>query len=84
MLENLEIKDCKSVKRLIDSEIELVKDVYQGQVYYATKEQIERYQSFVGSLLWLACMTHPDIFFLVQLENIANMHLILHLFTIRP
>ena len=59
------MKDCKSAKVPMDSGIELVKDVYQGKAYQATKEQIQGYQSLVGSLLWLACMTRPDISFSV-------------------
>ena len=65
MLEDLEMEDCKSAKVPMDSGIELVKDVYQGQEYRATKEQVQGYQSLVGSLLWLACMTRPDISFSV-------------------
>ena len=66
MLEDLEMEDCKSAKVPMDSGIELVKDVYQGQVYHATKEQIKGYQSFVSSLLWLACMTCLDISFSIR------------------
>ncbi len=65
MLEELEIEDCKSAKVPMDSGIELVKDVYQRQEYQATKEQIQVYQSLVGSLLWLVCMTRPSISFSV-------------------
>ncbi len=43
MLEELEIENCKSTKLAIDSGIELVKDVYQGQKYRATREQVQRY-----------------------------------------
>ena len=57
------MEDCKSAKVPMDSGIELVKDVYQGQAYQVTKKQIQGYQSLVGSLLWLACMTRPDISF---------------------
>ena len=66
MLEDLEIEDCKSAKVSMDSEIELVKDVYQGQVYHATKEQIEEYQLLISLLLRLAYMTRLDISFLVR------------------
>lgn len=65
MLENLTIEYCKSAKVPMDSGIVLVKDVYQGQAYQATQEQIQGYQSLVGPLLWLACMTRPDISFSV-------------------
>ncbi len=65
MLEDLKMENCKSAKVPMDSGIWLVKDVYQGQEYLATKKLVQRYQSLVGSLLWLACMTRSDIFFSV-------------------
>lgn len=40
MLENLEKKDYKSVKMLMDYRIKLVKKIYQKQAYQATKRQI--------------------------------------------
>ena len=38
IFKDLEIEDCKSTKVLIDSEIKLVKNMYQKQEYQATKE----------------------------------------------
>ena len=51
MLEDLEMEDCKSAKVPMDSGIKLVKNVYQGQEYQATKEQVQGYQSLVRLLL---------------------------------
>ncbi len=69
MLEDLEIEDCKSAKVPVDSVIRLVKDVYQEPEYQATKKQVQGYQSLVGSLLWLACMTRPDVSFSIEKCN---------------
>ena len=38
MLEDLEIKDCKSAKMPMNSRIKLVKNLYRRQVYLTTKK----------------------------------------------
>lgn len=66
MLEDREIEDYKLAKVPIDPGIKLVKFVYQGQSYQVMKRLIQGYQSLVGFLLWLACMTCQDISFSVR------------------
>ena len=41
--------------------IELRKDQYMGELYSATKSEIQGYQSLVDALLWIAYMTRPNI-----------------------
>lgn len=41
--------------------VELRKDLHLGESYKAAKSEIQGYQSLVGALLWIACMTRPDI-----------------------
>ena len=65
MLKDLGMEKCKSAKVPMDSGTEMVKNRYMGEDYEATKEEIQGYQSLVGTLLWLACMTRPDISFAV-------------------
>lgn len=65
ILEDREREDYKLAKVAMDPRFELVKDIYQGQVYQAKEKQIQQYHSLVGSLIQLACMTYPDISFSV-------------------
>ncbi len=66
MLEELGMQKCKSAKVPMDSENEIVKNRYKGVDYKVTKEEIQGYESLVGTLLWLAYMTRPDISLAVE------------------
>ena len=61
----LGMSDCAPVKTPMDSNVQLRKDVYkQGNewvAYEATSEEKGGFQSIIGTLLWVACQTRPDI-----------------------
>ncbi len=69
MLEDLGMNKCKSAKILIDSETKMVQNRYIGEDYEAIKQEIQGYQSFVGTLLWMTCMTRPDVSFALEKCN---------------
>ena len=66
MFEDLRMEKCRSAKVPIDFGTGMVKNRYMGEDYEATKKEIQEYQSLFGTLLWLACMTRPDISFAVR------------------
>ncbi len=66
ILKDLGIEKCKSAKIPRDSGTEVIKNWYMGEDYKATKQEIQRYQSLVGSLPWLLFMTRPEISFVVR------------------
>ncbi len=51
MLEDLGMEKCKSAKVLMDSGTKMAKNRYKDKDYKATKEEIQGYQSLVGTLL---------------------------------
>lgn len=55
------MESCKATKTPMEVGVELRKDMHKGEVYSATKDEIQGYQSLVGALLWIVCMTRPDI-----------------------
>ncbi len=65
MLKDFGMEKCKLAKVPIDSATKMVKNRYTGKDYKATKKEIQGYQSLVGTILWLACMTRLDISFAV-------------------
>ena len=61
IIDAVDMSDCKSVKTPMETNLLLVKNYYKGKIYEATNREIKAYQMLIGSLLWLACMTRPDI-----------------------
>lgn len=61
LISSLGMESCKVTRTPMEVGIELRKDMHMGEVYAATKDEIQGYQSLVGALLWVVCMTRPDI-----------------------
>ena len=66
IIDAVDMSDCKSVKTPMETNLLLVKNYYKGKIYEATNREIKAYQMLIGSLLWLACMTRPDIAYSVN------------------
>lgn len=61
LISGLGMESCKPTKTPMEVGVELRKDLHLGESYKGTKSEIQGYQSLVGALLWIACMTRPDI-----------------------
>ena len=66
VIDAVDMSDCKSVKTPMETNLLLVMNYYKGKIYKATNREIMAYQMPIGSLLWLACMTRPDIAYSVN------------------
>jgi len=68
-IEQLGMANCNPSKTPMDLGCQQKKDSFlqKGEwvEYQATKEEQQGYQSLVGTLLWIACQTRPDIAFAV-------------------
>ena len=58
LVKELGLSDCHPCKIPMDSNLQLIKS---SDDYLASKQMIQGYQTLIGSLMWAACMTRPDI-----------------------
>ncbi len=69
VIELLGMSNCNPTKTPIHHSCQLKRDVYRKSEkwieYQATPEEIEGYQSIIGTLMWIACQTRPDIAYAV-------------------
>jgi len=70
VIELLGMSDCSPTKTPMHHRCQLKKNVYwkfkEWVEYQATSEEIEGYQSIIGTLMWVACQTRPDIAYAVS------------------
>jgi len=68
-IELLGMSDCSPTKTPMHHRCQLKKNVYwkfkEWVEYQATPEEIGGYQSIIGTLMWVACQTRPDIAYAV-------------------
>lgn len=68
-IEDLGMTECNPTSTPMDVSCKLKKNVYlkEGEwiTYESTKQEQVAYQSIIGTLLWIACQTRPDIAFAV-------------------
>jgi len=68
-IELLGMSDCSPTKTPMHHRCQLKKNVYwkskEWVEYQATPEEIAGYQSIIGTLMWIACQTRPDIAYAV-------------------
>jgi len=68
-IELLGMSDCSPTKTPMHHKCQLKKNVYRKSKewveYQATPEEIGGYQSIIGTLMWIACQTRPDIAYAV-------------------
>jgi len=70
VIELLGMSNCSSTKTSMHHRCQLKKNVYrkseQWVEYQAIPEEIGGYQSIIGTLMWIACQTRPDIAYAVS------------------
>lgn len=54
LISGLGMESCKATKIRMEVGVELRKDMHMGEVYSATKDEIQGYQFLIGALLWIA------------------------------
>jgi len=69
VIELLGMSNCSPTKTPMHHRCQLKKNVYlktkEWVEYQATLDEIEGYQSIIGTLMWIACQTRPDIAYAV-------------------